>query len=256
MREFWFDSAGTQLFAVESGEGRPIILLHGGLANHTACRVFATPLESRFRLVTPDLRGSGRSVFRLELSWDLLADDVAALVRSLGVERAVIGGISMGAAVATRAALRHPEVVEKLLIVSPAYGGAELGLNAHQRWAMRAMDEAGCRAPEEGVEVLLPLFEALPEPIRARASRLIETYDAQSVATTTSFMASLAQPFERSAELQQIAAPALLLPGMDATHPPEAAEVYRANLKNCVIGSADPARYADEIAAFLDEASA
>jgi pimeloyl-ACP methyl ester carboxylesterase len=251
MREFWFESAGTKLFAVESGDGRPIVLIHGGLANHLACRVFATPLEATYRLVTPDLRGSGRSVFRGELSWDLLADDVAALVRSLDVERAVIGGISMGAAVATRAALRHPEVVDKLVILSPAYGGAELGLNSHQRWAMRAMDDAGSRAPQEGVEVLLPLFEALPEPIRARASKLIETYDAQSVATTTSFMASLVQPFERSADLNGIAAPTLLLPGMDATHPPEATAVYRANLKNCVVGSSDPARYADEIAAFV-----
>jgi pimeloyl-ACP methyl ester carboxylesterase len=251
MREFWFDSAGTKLFAVEGGEGPPIILIHGGLANHLACRVFATPLEARYRLVTPDLRGSGRSVFRGELSWDLLADDVAMLVRVLGVERAVIGGVSMGAAVATRAALRHPEIVDKLLILSPAYGGAELGLNATQRWAMHAMDEAGSRAPQEGVEVLLPLFQALPEPIRERASRLIETYDAQSVATTTSFMASLVQPFERSADLQQIVAPTLLVPGVDATHPVEAAAVYRANLKNCVVRAAEPARYSDEIAAFV-----
>jgi pimeloyl-ACP methyl ester carboxylesterase len=217
--------------------------------------VFATPLEARYRLVTPDLRGSGRSVFRSELSWDLLADDVAALVHALGVDRAVIGGVSMGAAVATRAALRHPEVIDKLLILSPAYGGAELGLNAHQRWAMRAMDEAGCRAPQEGVEVLLPLFDALPEPVRSRASKLIESYDPQSVATTTSFMASLVQPFERSAELQQISAPTLLVPGLDATHPPEAAEVYRANLKNCVVREADPTRYAEEIAAFVGGAS-
>ena len=251
MREFWFESQGTKLFAVESGEGRPIILIHGGLANHLACRVFAAPLDARYRVVTPDLRGSGRSVFRAELSWDLLADDVAALVHALGVGRAVIGGVSMGAAVATRAALRHPEIVDKLIILSPAYGGAELGLNTHQRWAMRAMDEAGSRAPQEGVDVLLPLFEALPEPIRQRASKLIESYDPQSVATTTSFMASLVQPFERSADLQQIVAPTLLIPGVDATHPAEAAEVYRANLKNCVVRSADSSRYSDEIAAFV-----
>lgn len=251
MREFWFDSADTKLFAVESGEGRPIILIHGGLATHLACRVFATPLANRYRLVTPDLRGSGRSVFRGELTWDLLADDVAALVRALGVDRAVIGGVSMGAAVATRAALRHPEIVDKLVILSPAYGGAELGLNETQRWAMRAMNEAGSRAPVEGIEVLLPLFDALPEAIRERAKALIPTYDAQSVAATTSFMASLVQPFEQSAELQRIVAPTLLVPGLDATHPAEAAEVYRANLKNCVMRAVDPTRYSDEIAAFV-----
>jgi pimeloyl-ACP methyl ester carboxylesterase len=251
VREFWFDSADTQLFAVESGEGVPIILDHGGLANHLACRVFAAPLDARYRVVTPDLRGSGRSVFRGELSWDLLADDVAALVRSLGVERAVIGGVSMGAAVATRAALRHPEIIEKLVILSPAYRGAELGLNETQQWAMRAMDAAGSRAPAEGVDVLLPLFDTAPEAIRERAKALVQTYDAGSVAATTRFMASLAQPFERGADLKTIVAPTLLVPGMDATHPAEVADVFRANVQNCVVRSGDPTRYADEIAAFV-----
>jgi pimeloyl-ACP methyl ester carboxylesterase len=252
MREIRFENAGTKLFAVESGEGRPIVLLHGGLANHLACRVFGAPLDARYRLITPDLRGSGRSIFRDELSWDLLASDIVALLRALGLERAVIGGVSMGAAVATRAALRHPDVIDKLVILSPAYGGTELGLNAAQRRAMRAMDDAGCRAPEEGVEVLLPLFDALPESVRDRATRLISTYDAQSVATTTSFMASLVQPFECGEDLQQIAAPTLVVPGVDATHPREAAEVFRVNVKSCSFVEAEPPRYAEAIAAFVD----
>lgn len=252
MREFWFDSAGTKLFAVESGEGRPIILIHGGLATHLACRAFGAPLDARYRVITPDLRSSGRSVFHGPLSWDLLADDVAALVRALGVERAVIGGVSMGAAVATRAALRHPDVVDKLLILSPAYAGAELGLTETQQAAMRAMDAVGSRAPAEGVEVLLPLFDALPEAIRERAKRNIPTYDARSVAATTAFMASLVQPFERGSELQQIVAPTLLVPGLDATHPPQAAEIFRMNLQNCTVVVADPTRYAEVIATFVD----
>lgn len=252
MREFFFDDAGTKLFAVESGTGRPIVLLHGGLATHLACRVFGAPLDAQYRLITPDLRGSGRSVFHGPLSWDLLADDVAALVRACGYERAVIGGVSMGAAVATCVALRHPEVVEKLLILSPAYGGSELGLTAAQQAAMHAMNAAGSRAPAEGIEVLLPLFDALPEAIRERAKRLIPTYDARSVAATTAFMASLVQPFERGAMLQQIVAATLVLPGVDPTHPREAADVYRVNVKNCTVVDAEPMRYADVIASFVE----
>ena len=251
MREFWFENAETKLFAVESGEGRPIILIHGGLATHLACRAFGAPLDARYRLVTPDLRGSGRSVFHGPLSWDLLADDVAALVRSLGVERAVIGGVSMGAAVATRTALRHPEVIEKLLVLSPAYGGAELGLTTAQQAAMHAMDAVGSRAPAEGVEVLLPLFDALPEAIRDRAKRLIPTYDARSVATTTAFMASLVQPFERGEDLRQIVAPTLVVPGVDATHPREAAEGFRVYVKNSTVVCGEPPQYAEVIASFV-----
>src|SRR4051794_12530096 len=58
--EIWFEHAGAKLFAVASGSGRPIVLLHGGLATHLACRVFAASLAERFRLITPDLRASGR----------------------------------------------------------------------------------------------------------------------------------------------------------------------------------------------------
>src|SRR5678816_2376990 len=100
--EIGFEHAGANLYAVASGHGRPIILLHGGLATHLACWVFAAPLAGRFRLITPDLRASGRSIYREALSWDQLADDIAALIDHLGYERAVIGGVSFGAGVAVR----------------------------------------------------------------------------------------------------------------------------------------------------------
>jgi pimeloyl-ACP methyl ester carboxylesterase len=56
--EMWFESGGTRLFAVRGGGGGPaVVLCHGGLATHAACRAFAAQLEARFRVVTPDLRG-------------------------------------------------------------------------------------------------------------------------------------------------------------------------------------------------------
>src|SRR2546423_11819447 len=136
---------GANLFAVDDGTGRPIVLPHGGLANHVACRRFGAPLADRFRIVTPDVRGAGRSHFGGALSWDLLADDVAALVRHLGVERAVIGGISAGAGIAVRVALRHPDVVDKLIVLTPAFAGAEVGLTPAQAAAMKVMNDFGQR---------------------------------------------------------------------------------------------------------------
>src|SRR5262245_62958240 len=91
MNEHWFEHGGVRHYAVERGQGRPVILLHGGLANHLACWVFAAPLAERYRIITPDLRASGRSVFAGAVTWDDLADDVAALVRHLGLASAVIG---------------------------------------------------------------------------------------------------------------------------------------------------------------------
>jgi 3-oxoadipate enol-lactonase len=250
--EICFEFSGAKLYAVAHGRGRPIILLHGGLATHLACRLFAAPLDAAYRVITPDLRASGRSHFAGALSWDQLADDVAALARHLGIERAVIGGVSFGAGVALRVALRHPALVDALAILSPAYGGSELGLTQAQRAAMAAMDAAGSRAPVEGIGVLLPLFESLPIEVRDRARALVATYDPASVATSTRFMASGLQPFAAS-ELSAIAAPVLLVPGTDATHPPEVADAIARELRDCTRQPAAPADYAAAIAAFVSQ---
>jgi pimeloyl-ACP methyl ester carboxylesterase len=251
LEEIWFDSDGTRLFAVASGRGPAIILLHGGLATHAACMAFAAPLASRFRVIAPDLRASGRSIYGGELAWGQLADDVVALARHLGVERAVIGGISFGAGVAVRVALDHPELVAALVLLHPAYGGGELGLSRDQRAAMAAMDAAGSRAVADGVEVLLPLFDALPAAVRERARAIVPSYDAASVAASTRFMASGAQPFARGAELAAITAPTLLVPGVDPYHPPEVADVFRRNLARCTVRAVEPVGFADAIADFV-----
>jgi pimeloyl-ACP methyl ester carboxylesterase len=73
--EFWFEAAGARIFGVASGAGAPIILLHGGLSNHQGIRAWSNVLEERFRVITPDLRASGRSHDPGPPSRDQLADD-------------------------------------------------------------------------------------------------------------------------------------------------------------------------------------
>jgi pimeloyl-ACP methyl ester carboxylesterase len=251
MTEIYLEHEGVVLYAVERGAGIPLVLLHGGLANHLACWQFAGPLAERFRVITPDLRAAGRSVFAGPLDWDQLAGDVAALIRHLGAGRAVVGGVSFGAGVAVRVALRHPDVMRALVILAPAYGGAELGLSPAQAAAMAAIDAAGRRAPAEGVRVLVPLFDALPDEIRERARGVVAGYDAASVAATTRFMASGAQPFASGAELAAITVPTLLVPGADPTHPPEVAGVFRRHVPRCAVCQTEPPGYAGAIAEFL-----
>ncbi|MBC8070226.1 MAG: hypothetical protein IAG13_17980, partial [Deltaproteobacteria bacterium] len=118
--------------------------------------------------------------------------------------------------------------------------------------AMAAMAEAGQRTLVEGIGALRPLFAALPDEIRERACALSATYDPGSVAASTRFMASGAQPFADGAELAAITAPVLLVPGTDPTHPFEVAEVYRRHLPRCAVRSVGPADYAAEIAAMIE----
>jgi pimeloyl-ACP methyl ester carboxylesterase len=230
VREFEFESRGTRLFGVEQGEGRPIILLHGGVADHLASVILGRTLGGRHHLITPDLRASGRSVYAGELGWDLLADDLAALMRRFELPRAVIGGTSMGSAVALRFALHHPSAVAGLVLVAPVYRGAALGFTPTQAATMEVMDCFGRRALASGVGALRPLYERLPEPARALALAMLERFDAASLATTTAFLASLVQPFEDVAELQRVTAPALIVPGTDDQHPPDVADLYAQHL--------------------------
>lgn len=238
---------GTRLFVAETGSGPPVVLLHGGLANHLVGLRYASP---GIRVIAPDLRASGASHFAGELTWDRLADDVVAVLDALGLATATVGGVSFGSGVAVRTALRHPGRVSGLVLLTPAFAGTEVGLTTAQAAAMLAMDVAGQRTLADGPQALFPLLDALPAEMRERARPVFATYDPASVATSTGFMASGAQPFDSAKELRDIACPVLLVPGSDPTHPPEISALYRDHLRECTVVETGPLGYADAIATF------
>jgi pimeloyl-ACP methyl ester carboxylesterase len=253
MGEIYLERDGARLYAAVRGDGCAIVFLHGGLANHESALRYVGGLASRFRVVAPDLRASGRSHFADELSWVLLADDVAAIARALDIDRAVIAGASFGAGVAIATALRHPALVERLAILMPAFAGGDRPLTTAQVAAMEAMERFGARAAAEGIEALLPVFDALPEPLRMRAKDTARTYDPASVASLTRFMNSGAQPFARAADLARIGAPTLIVPGADPTHPPEVAAHLAAHIRGATVRDASPDAYASVIGAWLTQ---
>lgn len=239
VKQVQYTSGDASLFAIDQGAGTPLVFLHGGMADHRAGLVVVGQLVSSLRIIAPDVRGAGRSVFGGELSWDLLADDLACLMDRLGLERAVIGGISAGSAIALRFALRHSDRASGLVLVSPVYRGTALGLTQAQCDAMQTMDGFAQRALTNGIEALYPLYDALPEPIRDRAVAMASQFDVGSVAATTRFLASGVQPFDQLEDLAAIATPTLLIPGKDAEHPPEVAELYARYLPRCEVASSD-----------------
>lgn len=251
MSDTWFESAGTRLFAAVHGQAErgAIVLCHGGLATHlVALRSGLALVDHGYQLIAPDLRGSGASHFAGPLSWDQLADDVVALLDHLGIPSAIVAGVSFGAGVAIATALRHPARVAGVALLAPAYAGADVGLSAEQQAAMAAMNAAGARAPAEGMTVMDPLVDRLPPEIRERARALFRTYDPASVATSTAFMASGAQPFASAAELARVAAPVLVVPGTDPQHPAGYAEHLSRHLPRCTVRAGTEPDYATLIA--------
>lgn len=235
MREFWFDREGVRLFAVEDGSGRVIVMLHGGMASHLAALPLVAPLSSRYRVVVPDLRGIGKSISGAALSFDQLSDDVGVLLDQLGSECAIVAGVSGGSGIALRFALRCPDRVAGLVLVKPIHAGEERGYTQQQRAAFSAMDAVASRAIGEGVQVLRPLYASLPAPVRERALKMAENFDAASVVATSHFIASGVQPFASLAELASLTAPTLLVRGDDPLHPADVSELYASNIPNCMV---------------------
>jgi pimeloyl-ACP methyl ester carboxylesterase len=116
----------------DRGTGVPLVLLHGAFSAIPSSFGKLLPLLSLSRqVVGVELQGHGRTAdVDRPLRIEFLADDVAALLRHLGIARADLLGYSNGAAVALNATIRYPEVVRKLVFVSATYtlGGVHPGL--------------------------------------------------------------------------------------------------------------------------------
>src|SRR5690606_12733280 len=109
----------VQLYARDVGTGTPLVLLHAFPLSSAMWLAQREGLAGRFRVVTPDLRGFGGSLLGdEEPSIDVMADDVARLIRRLGLGRAVVGGLSMGGYVAMALCRRHPDLVLGLVLAA------------------------------------------------------------------------------------------------------------------------------------------
>jgi pimeloyl-ACP methyl ester carboxylesterase len=113
---------GLKMYYEIHGTGQPLILIHGGLGAKEMFDPILPALSNGREVIAVDLQGHGRTadVDRL-MSYQGMADDVAALIRYLKIEKADVMGYSVGGEVALRVAIQHPEVVGKLVIVSATF---------------------------------------------------------------------------------------------------------------------------------------
>jgi pimeloyl-ACP methyl ester carboxylesterase len=253
MRESWIDSGGVRLFAVEDGNGPAIVMLHGPMADHRAALPLVAPLAGRYRVIVPDLRGSGRSWCGTPPAFDQLADDVDTLLDRARVARAIVGGASGGSGVALRFALRRPDRLLGLVLVKPVYAGEARGYTADQKTTFDMMDAVASRALEEGVQVLRPLYANLPAGVREKALAMIEGFDPASVVATSHFVASGAQPFTSADDLRALNMPTLLVRGDDPIHPGEVSDLYAASIPRCIVLPASTTDVASAIGTFADQ---
>ena len=121
IESLWLDVSGQRVHCLKSGVGPAVLLLHGGASDARDWLGTMAALSGRFTFYAPDMIGFGRS-HRKEAGYYLsdFTDFVAELVDKLGIGRPAVVGHSFGGRVGLDLALRHPEKVDKLVLIDAA----------------------------------------------------------------------------------------------------------------------------------------
>ena len=110
---------GINLYYEIHGTGRPLVLLHGGLMSGEMFEPILPMLTEHHQVITVDLQGHGRTAdIDRPIDVRLMADDIAALIEHLGLDRPDVVGYSLGGGVAFHLAIKHPASVGRLVSAS------------------------------------------------------------------------------------------------------------------------------------------
>jgi len=111
-----------QMYYEVHGSGPPLVLLHGAYLSAEAMAPLRDGLLATHQVVVPEMQGHGRTADAdRPLSYEQMADDAAALILELGMAPADVVGYSMGAGIGLQLAIRHPEAVRRLVVISGSY---------------------------------------------------------------------------------------------------------------------------------------
>lgn len=179
----YFDAAGAHLYYESCGSGPAIVLLHDGLLHSVVWDGEWDALCRGHRVVRYDRRGYGRSA--PPKAAFLQTDDLAGLLKHLGIARATLVGCSSGSAVAIDFAIHHPDEVENLILIGPVVHGMpsssffdERGKRNNaslEKGDVRAAADAWSKDPFEIAGANPPVRERLREVLVAHPQNLAYT---------------------------------------------------------------------------------
>ncbi|OPH56133.1 alpha/beta hydrolase [Paenibacillus ferrarius] len=213
---------GAELFVEEEGQGAPIILLHGFPLDHRMWASQVQALAPYYRVITPDLRGMGQSdVPATNISIDTYADDILTLMDKMGIQKAALGGFSMGGYVAFALLRKAPSRFTSLILANtrPEADGQEARRN-RMNMAVSLYDKGAAAAKD----AMLP--KLLTEQTRQDQPGLVDSLSLvmESMAAEGLVHASLAMAFREDSVdlLSTISVPTLVIAGEhDAVAPPD-----------------------------------
>lgn len=212
---------GLSLAAYDSGgAGLPVVFQHG-LCGDIGQVAEAFPDDGRFRLIGLECRGHGASEAGSAFSIAMFADDVVALIEHLGVP-VVLAGISMGAAISSRIAVRRPDLVRGLVLARPAWvsapGPDNIRPNAEIGALLSRLPPAEARAEFLASETHALLAREAPDNLKS----LLGFFEREPIAVTAGLLTAISadSPGVSEAELAGLEMPvSILATRQDFIHP-------------------------------------
>lgn len=172
---------GVEIYYAVHGEGDPLVLLHGGLTTMEIFNPILAELAEHRTVIGVDLQAHGRTLpLDRPMAFETLATDIAELIGYLGYGKADILGYSFGGSVGLRTAIDHPEVVDRLVLVSTPY--AFSGWHDYNAQGMRSI---GAHLAEgmkgtplyEAYEAVAPDVENWPRLLEQMGTMIGKDYD-------------------------------------------------------------------------------
>jgi pimeloyl-ACP methyl ester carboxylesterase len=244
-------SGGVSLAAEVAGEGIPVVLLHGLTATRRYVVMGSRSLErSGHRTVAYDARGHGRSTpapDRGAYTYEKLAGDLETVLDALQIDRAVLAGASMGAHTALAYALRAPERVGGLVVITPAYDPGEMDDPARlARWdgLARGLRQGGIEGFLEayGSPAADPRWSDTVEKVIRQRLSLHEHPGAVADALE---VVPRSRPFAHVEDLRVIDVPTVVVASGDQAdpgHPQSVGEAYAATIPGARLVTDEPGK--------------
>ena len=198
---------GIELAYERRGKGVPLVLIHGYPLDHSIWNETISQLENDFDLILPDVRGFGESstVDAPYILFDI-ANDLAALLDSLGVERTTLAGHSMGGYIALAFAKAFPERVTGLALVS-SQTASDTPERKEGRYKTAAdVSQKGVQIVADGMTDKLTPNQSVRDVIRPLIAK-------QSVAGVTGALKAMAEREDLTSFLASFGQPLVLIHG-------------------------------------------
>jgi pimeloyl-ACP methyl ester carboxylesterase len=203
---------GLNLYYEIHGNGQPLVLLHGGVSASEAFGQNLAELAKTRKVIAVHLQGHGRTKdIDRPLRFESLADDIAALLAFLKIEKADVLGYSLGGGVALQASIRHPSTINRLIVVSTAM--------RKDGWfpeVNTAFDQMAAHAPQVAQNI--------------KASPLGQLYPDVNWETLLRKIAEMeSHDFDWSEQVKSLRSPTMLIfADADAVRPEHIVEFYKA----------------------------